>query len=396
MEPLLINTADVFHSVTVSKSRFARFREYADNDWPLPPLPYFLTVAKAYGGTVTTTSVQKNISGSYYGDDTATQTQHMGPVQSHASWWADANSYLHSRFIELAVGRDNKLLDKIKGSSLPLIMMYRERHRTGDLILRFLDNTIFTLSNFKRPKRILNRWGYAHAANNEMIARLRRIGKSRMSLSDKLLEYRFAWTPLYHDIADSLKAAENAEKKFNVFTRKAGDKFSYEYTAQSSSNVRPAVISGAREGWYGISVNYAITDATLAGVGMIMDVPTTLWDGIQFSFVLDRFVDISSYLDRMNATVGTEFTSGYSTAFWKQTVGKSTPEVSISYLTKKNNKASITYTTTDNRPPREDLYMKRTVLTNFPKPVLEYPAKNWKLIHIADYIALIRQRLRSR
>lgn len=397
MEPKNIDTPTVLETVSVSKSRFTRFREYADNGWPLPPQPYYLAMTKSYGGYYSFQSVQKNISGTYYGEGTYKTESMLSPITTQESWFGDANSELHAKFLNLQANRDNKLLDKIKGASLPLIMMYRERHQTGGLILKFLDNTLFTMANLRRPRRILNRWGYAHSVNNEMLARLRRIGKSRISLSDKLLEYRFAWTPLYHDIAESLKAAEAAEKKFNVFKRRAGLPFEYSYSKALPANaVQPAVVTGVRKGFYGVCVTYAISDYTLAGVGMLMDVPTTLWDGVKFSFIIDRLADVSSYLDRMNATIGTEFTTGYSTAFWKQTVGKSTPLIEVSYLTRKSNKASITYTTYDKRPPREDLYMKRTVLKDFPKPTLEYPAKDWKLIHIADYIALIRQKLRRR
>lgn len=396
MEPVLINNSSELRSIVVSKARFDRYREYQDNGWPLPPLPYNLIMKQAKGGTYLSKSVQKNLSGSWFGEATWESTSQLSPMQDNDPIFRGINDMLTSRYSDFVANRDNKLLSKIKGASLPLIMMYRERHKTGNLVLRFLDNTMFTLSNFRNPRRILNRWGYAHSLNNTMLARLKKIGKSKISLGDKFLEYRFAWTPLYYDIVESLKASESAEKKFNSNRMRVGLPFEFEVSQEhkDSNTVEPRVAWGTRKGWYGVTVNYVISDATLAGIGLLMDVPTTIWDGVKYSFVIDRLADISGYLDRYNATIGTEFTSGFSSAFYKQTVEQNGRDVQMLHFWHGLDHATVTTTTTDTRSPREDLYFKRTVLTSFPKPTLVYPVANWKYVHIADYIALIRQRMK--
>lgn len=394
MEAVNISTTQVLKQITVSKTRFSRYKEYQDNNWPLPALPYFMQKDEASGGMVIQTDEQRVLSGTYYtGSPPRTIEFWKEPLGTLESLYTVPLASLESQTADLITNRQNKLLDKIKAQSLPLIMMYRERHRTGKLVLKFLDDCIFFAANFRHPKRILNRYGYQHSVNNVMLARLKRIGKNKnLSVGEKWLEYRFAWTPLYHDIKDSFAAAEKAEAKYSSFRQQAGLPFEYKY----SKTVDGKTSYGTRKGSYKIAVNYAVNDLTLAGVSMLMDVPTALWDGVPWSFVIDRIADVSSFLDRQNATLGTSFTSGYETLFYEQTIGFSKTAVSHQLFQKWNygNYSSMDsiVTTTDMRPPRSRLYLKRTVLTQYPKPTLEFELFDVKAAHIIDYISLIKQR----
>lgn len=394
MEAVDISTPEVLKQITVSKTRFSRYKEYQDNNWPLPALPYFMQKDEASGGMFIQTDEQRVLSGTYFTGSRPYTTEYWkGPLGTLESLYTVPLAYLESETVDLIANRQNKLLDKIKGQSLPLIMMYQERRRTGKLVLKFLDDCIFFAANFRRPKRILNRYGYQHSVNNVKLAHLKRIGKNKkLSIGDKWLEYRFAWTPLYHDIKDSFAAAEKAEAKYSSFRQQAGLPFEYKY----SKVIDGQTSYGTRKGNYKIAVNYAINDLTLAGVSMLMDVPTALWDNVPWSFVIDRIADVSSFLDRQNATLGTSFTSGYETLFYEQMIGFSKTAVYHRLFQNWNwgNYSSMDsiITTTDMRPPRSRLYLKRTVLTQYPKPTLEFVLFDVKAAHIIDYISLIKQR----
>lgn len=331
---------------------------------------------------------------------------------------------LASRMQALEDHKSNKLLSKIKGQSLSLIMMYKERHQTGGLVLGFLDKSIdFTRKVKKRdfigairsfgghtenkqqrqfekwcqlmyPKRHPKRGGWKAADK-----RARNVGAA-------WLQARFAWMPLYMDIEDSLKAAAEQEKKLNSFHQRVGSKFDFNVSWYDGipglTCGNDFCFEGTRTGHFGMQVRYSISDATLSTVSSIMNPAAVAWDAVPWSFVIDRVVDISTYLDLYDATVGTSFTTGCSSLFYEDTIiGPPIGSVSSFYpdFIRRNAAGGCTYYLTGSSPrSRHDVRMTRSILSSFPTPKLEYPMRN-SLILGTDLVFLglqLRKKLADR
>lgn len=345
---------------------------------PLAALPYSLrkdySVAKAvhsyaqYFERGRRTSVQDLGESVYYIRDNLTAYQAL-----QIDLTAQMNAFLNHK--------SNKLLSKIKAQSLPLLMLYKERHKTGALVLGFLQKALDFAKFAKRRqwKKALGVYGWGSSRSASLYySKMKKWGDRTNTVGDAWLQARFAWIPLYHDIVDSLNSAAEYEKKIHTHRVKVGDEFERTSEYYSDPDAEHPW-KGTRKGWSGMYVNYSITDETLAAVGSMMDIPTTLWDVVPWSFVVDRIVNISQYLDLQNATLGTAFSSGCSTLFYVDTINHP-PAGIVSYYPSKLTYLLADYGryyyTTGDPPTRTNVRMTRTVLTEFPKPKLEYPLAN--------------------
>lgn len=395
MEPIYVLTGTEYVQVKVNKTKTADYAYRIANDLPLPVNPYLMTYFNSNGpnkGGVLTTQHYDN-----FGQPTTSTVTFQAPGLMTSPNGTDCNNMigaLDTWVSGIQAWKANTLLSKIKAQSLPILMLYKERHRTGKLITKFLDDALYCIGNLKHPKRVLFRMGVynpqRHTGN--FLRKLRKKTISCNTAGDAWLQYRFAWTPLYHDIIDSINAAADFEKKLHKFSQNAGGRFgnSIEKNMRSVTDGE-RIWRGNITGAVSYRVNYYISDSTLSGVGSMMDIPTFLWDAVPWSFVIDRVVDVSSYLDLRNATLGTQFTSGYFTTFYQRTIIPAAIDVKyhpnrLTYLIGGRKYTQQFF----NPPPREDVYMNRVKLASFPAPTLEYPL-SFKIAHGVDYVALGHQ-----
>lgn len=384
-------TSPYLDVVTVGKTKFPQYHEYVEKGWPLPNQPYSLKIKRAKPGKTTLTI-------EYYSDwtgrQTGIQTIDLGSgylMDSHMMY-QNAKSLADSRLAEFLDHKSNKLLSKIQAQALPLIQMYKERKETGKLVLGFLDDAIYTVRNLKHPKRILHRYGVydAQKHNYKFLKSLKKRTLSADTAGNAWLQYRFAWTPLLHDIVDSYNAQAEREKKGKTFFNRVGDKFNFSLSVAPDTGYGDRLLIN-REGWYGMSCSYHITDETLASVGSIDNIASALWDMGTYTFVIDWVVDISTYLGLQTATLGTSFSSGCSTLFYKDLL--TFPATRYDYypnaVTWQFGGRRAIYNSTIS--PRQDVWMKRDVLTSFPTPKLEYPLAA-TVKHGVDLFFLINQR----
>lgn len=345
---------------------------------PLEHLPYSLDVYQSVATTQTTYC-------QYYSYGQELNVQDLGPsstyVRDNFTGYQTVKADLEDQMQAFLDHKTNRLLSKIKAQSLPLLMMYKERRETGELIFGFLQKVAdFAAKAKKRDwKGALRVYGIGKSSRPARLymSRMKKWENRTNTVGAAWLQARFAWLPLYRDIADSFKSAAEYEKKIHTFRAAVGD--SFRRTTEYYEDNSDMAWSGARRGFFGMVVHYAISDETLAAVGSMMDVPTTLWDAVPYSFVIDRIADVSSYLDLQNATLGTEFSSGSSTLYYVDTIKM--PEAgNISYypnsLTYTVDSSGRRYYTEGPSPTRTDVRMRRSPLSSFPVPKLEYPLRN--------------------
>lgn len=425
MESYNRNGNGVVDNVTVVKNVQTNpsYKERIAAGIPLKDLPYSLSINKSLPQSQGVRIV-------YHNGTVQLNPPTTACITDNNTGYQQIIGKLTSRMQALEDYKSNKLLGKIKGQSLPLIMLYKERHETGKLVLGFLDKSIDFAKKVRKRDFIgaIRSFG-GHTDNKQQrqfekwckLMYPKRYPKKRGSKAffktgDKRarnvgaawLQARFAWGPLYKDIEDSLKAAAEQEKKLNSFHQRVGSPFEFKVTWSSGT---PGLTCGSdhcyqgtRKGHFGMQVRYSISDVTLSTVSSIMNPAAVAWDAVPWSFVIDRVVDISTYLDLYDATVGTSFTTGCSSLFYEDTIiGPPIGSVSNYYPDIiRCNLASFngrTYYLTGSSPhSRHDVRMTRSILSSFPKPKLEYPMRN-SLILGVDLVFLglqLRKKLADR
>lgn len=292
---------------------------------------------------------------------------------------------------------DNGLLLKIKGQSLPILMALKERKQTAELITDFFRKSLTAIQHVRHPKKFfysfMGRPPRAYEArrlanSHKRLLKMRANGM-RVTVHTAFLEYRFAYTPLLHDIIDMYHGVEQAmQKGQDSFSRKAISK-----TLEGKSPL--FWFAGSMIDWSVTvqghqKVYWTIDDASLALYSQFQSVGATVWDSVPYSFVVDGLVNISKFLECSNAVLGVKFVSGY----------KSVKQIGIS---------KVTYTEilgtdgggmpakikTEGPSARYQLKFQRQLLTNFPEPRLEFPYEDYiNLQHIADLAALVSQKIK--
>lgn len=387
------STSEVFRKCKVTKCKTSDFPIYERLRKPLPNNPYLLDKALSWALSEIRTFIVYH---------RAERTQVLigsvkGPITDGSAMFIRIKSDLDNQLQEFRNMRTNRLLEKIGRVSIPLITMYKERRETEKLLVSFVNKALYAVRNLRHPKRIL--WHYGvYDPQKHTGSFLRKLKKKTMSAEtagDAWLQYRFAWKPLIHDIQQSVVAAMEQEKKLNTFRVSTRKDFDFHSTLNYYSSVLEGqeIWSGRREGGINAGISYSFSDITLATLSSFTSLPASVWDLTPWSFVIDRFVDISSLLDLYDATSGATFEDGYLTTFYTQSVRA--PSSSVMYypdiVSRYFDISGRTYYMTRSRvPPREDVYMKREVLTQFPTPQLEYPM-SFFIEHGIDYAALLRQ-----
>lgn len=379
--------------VNVVKTNTPNYAELVRSGAPLPDQPYALDIYRAGLGTWGT-DTQSYEYGVPVGP-LSVGTRYTGLLSDNYTECNTVKARLTARVNDVYDKRVNRLLSKIQGQSLSVGIMYRERKQTGELLTAFADKTAKTLKYWKSPAKVMQVWGFRGKRNlsPRFTRRLRKKLAQCPDFGSVFLQYRFAWTPLWKDIEASLDASAAAESKLNQFRQAVGTPFQFEddYDLSNLFSDSGNVWHGAIEGYVGGRVNYAISDVTLLTLGSLTNLAATAWDAVKWSFVIDRFINISQYLDLYDATIGTELLNGSMTVFYKLNVV--CPKQYYTYypdrLTWNKVRTGRKYTNVRTFPPREEVYMRRTILSEFPSPRLEYPVFKWK--HLADYFALLKQ-----
>lgn len=388
-----IDNKNKLYQVNVVRAVTPGYYQLVADGRPIPDQPYSLSIIDHPAPyLVHTVDYLRGKKLTDYGGNTFT-------MKSNDPLWSSGLANTSSRLAKLQANRRNKLLAKIKGQSLPLIMLYKERHQTGKLVTKFLDDMLYCAAHIRNPKAILRRYGYRKQLAPSRLRRLRaHATKGTKTIGDAWLQYRFAWLPLLKDIEDSLNAAAESEKKGKGFKVTAGLPFEFTHsrTSRKQDGVTAHTGSFAMTGGFHITCRYYITDSTLAIAAQIQNVEYTAWDSIPYSFLVDRLVDIGKYLDLRYATAGVGFSTGHETTFYECTAKYDDQNIFDSYQNLTDRNAVYYFVENYSGPPKKSLSLNRTILTAFPEPTLEYPYKEFfgNGSRIADVAALVLQRFK--
>lgn len=386
-----VDNGACYVSVGVSRTLTPNYHKLVEQGAWIPPQPYSLSIDRSMKTTFTVRQYNGR-SWSWTDDWMSDNTTAYQNIMSQLGSTADYMDF-----------KDNKLLSKLQGVSLPLLQMYKERHETGRLVLGALDKIVSSLKFIRHPKRFVREYRSLHpkrtraslerqASNKfrQLITDYKRFNRRDIHAGDALLQYQFAWKPLVMDIVDSIEAAETSEKKHSrshvgvTFDRtKTVTGVGGRFTGGDLALTATQKVTGFMKVWY------SIDDAFLSSVGMIQNLPATLWDLTPYSFVVDWFVGIGDWLTLQTATMGLKFQGGIKSVKTETRV-TSTPN-GKQYPWGGNTEWTEAVTCW---PERYKLSFQRQILTSFPKAHLmsniSWPSNP---IHIAEGAALLKQLL---
>lgn len=285
-----------------------------------------------------------------------------------------AETELEAQFSKQQSVMYNKSLKKLQHSSLAVIMAYKERHQTGNMVLKRLDDMIAAARHIRHPVKFFKSLHKRNPTRKERRTlrncfrrvQLKHLTHPTAKVGDMFLEYRFGWIPLILDVNEALESTvKQAEKQKRTFV-KAG----YKCSARYSASGRPFLqgppfcdVVAERTGGGHIKIYYTVNHAILSALGMIQNPWAVAWDAVGYSFLVDYLADISTYLDLTDATMGLSFQGGYESRLYEQSI----------HIDGRVNKGDTAY----RRRVRgygnwaqEKFLFTRTVLNDFPTPQL--------------------------
>nr|APG77229.1 hypothetical protein [Hubei levi-like virus 7] len=284
----------------------------------------------------------------------------------------------------------NKILAKLKSSKVNLAVAGAERVKTADMIAK-------TAINFANAYRNLRKGNFAKAAEDLGVPPAKR-AKSRFNkdyakrgaraAGGGWLALQYGWKPLISDIYGSCEAIARAGNQPVIGRVKQTVTRTFPLRRRTVSKSQDLVQVDFWDGEQKVAVQYGITFVREnGGLHVLSELGITnpaliAWELVPFSFVVDWFLPIGSWLETFDATSGLVFHSGYRTTFSTMT---------SKYVQTRNgtysNYTDDTYWAAD----CEDIFTKRVVLTSFPIPGLPSFKNPVSIGHAANALALLTQ-----
>lgn len=396
-EDINIDNEVLLHFQNQDMCKFPMHKLYVENGIPLPALPYRFEVEKAAKLTHYIEITNHN----EFGSQTSTYSQEKcGWSRARNDYYRTIEWYDKKRH---AIDDEvvNLVLEKTKAQSISIGMMFAERKETALTVINAVERIFRGVKLIRHPKSMFRAiWGRkpSRAEMRKLKKTAAYVTRKAGTVGDAWLEYRYVWTPLVLDVRDSVRALATQKQKMYRYSQSAFKFFEEEkYFDQVSIHQAPYDSAATVKGYYGTHIKYYydVTNPLATAWSSLADPVQLLWDLVPWSFVVDWFVDLSTYLDLRSATWGLTFTDGYKS----QLRIINTSFETVSY-TVRDWYWSFRYNTYKCYPAIPDhfyLYTDRVVLSEFPQARLTFPLEDGlNLQRITDLIALINGLLEKR
>lgn len=336
------------------------------------PAPYYLRLENTDNGRYKETNYQYG-PGSYYA-----YYEVNGPDNSVApeTLW-DRETVERASYLAL-----KKLLDRMKGEGANLANSLGERKQIASTVERAVLTIYHTMKDLRR--------GRIESAVRRMGGDPRTARKLRKKdITDQWLSLQYGWKPLLSDVYDVITEAHKREKNIPK-TFRAKD---------VAGSEKPVPIQRlAKNGWNASSNINTLTkfvytirafpDAALiepAALG-ITNPLTVAWEVTPWSFVVDWFYPIGTYLEQLSAAHGWNFVDGSTSVLTKCKVMDSG-----SYLKEQSGPGWFSVNTASYFRNSSLVLFERKVLVAFPTPKPPRLKDPIGVEHVLNSIALLTQ-----
>lgn len=182
-----------------------------------------------------------------------------------------------------------KLARKVKGHSFNLAVNAAQGRQLGDMV-------VSNLGKLGRSILALKRGDFATAAR-QLGARPRTSKLKANDISGRWLELQYGWLPALSDTYEAAKAYEVITSKPRTSTVRAGISAQVNWEGHLAGSFATA----RRTCKYRISYIYEMTEQlTTARTLGLTDPLSVAWEVIPYSFVVDWFIPIGTYLEALN------------------------------------------------------------------------------------------------
>lgn len=201
----------------------------------------------------------------------------------------------------------NRLLSKVRSHDFNLAIAVAEGRQTVELVVKTADTLGRAAQALKRGRfndaaRILG-----GALPTSTISRgragtiIREDGRVKpltsLEFSQKWLELQFGWRPLIDDVHEAAKAFEalSSGSRSNRYTAKAKN----EYKLSTGNGYPYYVVEGTLK--YKHRIVYELSEMLTQPRALgLLDPASVVWERIPFSFIADWFIPIGTYLENLN------------------------------------------------------------------------------------------------
>lgn len=210
----------------------------------------------------------------------------------------------------------NRLLAKIKSQRVNLAMALATYGQTARLFHEAVEMLWDAYRCAKSPKKCLGKLRKKKKSifgvSKPFITKNTRLKKG----SGKYLAYTYGVTPLVNDIQGSIAELEEALDRGIIWRVRVRDIQKSRREATYGSNVSTILSREILEERSDIAIAYVEFDrpflATMSSLGLT-NPAFVLWDAIPFSFVVDWFLDVGTYLNNLDALSGVKRYSAFYT-----------------------------------------------------------------------------------
>lgn len=290
----------------------------------------------------------------------------------------------------------NALLQDIKGMKIDLMQVYAERNLTAHLVGDIATKVAGAISHLRKGDIV----GAANAigvkAGKRASSRFRKsfARDQSQAVANGWLSLQYGWKPLLSDVYGACEtlARVNATSEY-VSTKKSKTRVTplrlFTTSKSGVSLVTTRCESGERRTTVKCGVTYYRPSGSVADLASLgITNPLLLaWELMPYSFVVDWFLPIGSWLDTLDATWGLTFHSGFSTLF-----SKSSAESIVSNYGVNSSNQMVNSSTTGRY---EGVRCIRSALVSFPFSGVPRFKNPVSLTHMANGLALLSQLLRK-
>jgi len=265
-------------------------------------------------------------------------------------------------------------LNRVQSGKVNLAQAFAERRQTANLVAGTARRIAAGVNALRK--------GNVAGALRALGSPSNRNKLSSRDIADQWLEIQYGWKPLLSDVYASVdrlrKKDEDISRYIMTAKRTVTEKSSRTDTTVNADNVR--VSTSHYERSYFVRLDYRVKHEVVASMSSmgVLDPLTLAWEVLPWSFVVDWFLPIGSYLGAVSATQGLAFLGGSKTlrdyivtdATWSAT-GTRTKSL---HATARSTEKSIS----------------RSVYVSSPTPKFPSMKDPFSISHVANALALMR------
>lgn len=258
---------------------------------------------------------------------------------------------------------------KLKNTRVNLGVALGEMQHTAN----FLGSTATTIAR-----------GVQQLRRGQVRKAFRTIGADWRSWPQNWLGYQYAMRPLLNDVYGSAEALSNRDLPSWVTTVKGVNEVKTSWTETSGSgNTHSTIDVSDRKGVF-VRLDFHPSNEfyhTLSSLGVTNPL-VVAWELVPFSFVLDWGIQIGSWLETLDATLGFRFLSGSKT-FRSERIREANGSIGPRKV------GEPVFVTVDHHSKTRLLHVKREVYGGVPRPWLPRVKNPISLQHMANGLSLL-------